>query len=316
MSQQTHPCCLVTGGAGFIGSAVVRALLDAGWRVRIFDNLSTGSQDNLSGLDVETVWADLCDHARLSEAMAEADCVVHLAAFVSAPGSVDDPLECFTVNDWGTTLLFETARRLNCPKIVYASSAAVYGNAQRLPITESDATQPRSPYALSKLHNEQTAQLYHELCGLASIGLRFFNVYGPRQSADSPYSGVISRMADRILNRQPIVIYGNGDQTRDFVYVEDVARAVALACATPSRKAHVVNIGRGQSCSILDLARGLAEAGGWQAPIEFHPPRAGDVLHSRAATQAAMQLLGFQADIPLEKGLASLLDWMRTPVTA
>jgi nucleoside-diphosphate-sugar epimerase len=291
---------LVTGGAGFIGSHVVRALTQKGARVCIFDCRHA----RVPG--VECIEGDLRDYGAVTHAMEGVDGVVHLAAIVSVPQSVKDPLETHEVNVTGTTHVFEAARTLRKPRVVYASSAAVYGDEPTLPKREETPLRPQSPYALSKLQNEQTARLYGDTFGVASAGLRFFNVYGPGQSADHAYASVIPKwIAELTAGRDPQV-FGDGEQTRDFVQVTDVACAIIAALDASFSGARVYNIASGTEMSLNDLFRRLCAAFPGRTLVRM-PEREGDIRRSVADISRARSELSFSPSVSFDEGLDELL---------
>ncbi|MBL8481528.1 MAG: NAD-dependent epimerase/dehydratase family protein [Rhodocyclaceae bacterium] len=298
---------LVTGGAGFIGSHSVDALLGAGARVRVLDNFSTGKRENLPAAapQLEIVAGDIRDVATVERCVAGVSHVLHLAAQVSVAASVSQPLNSASVNVTGFLNVLEASRKAGAKRLVYASSAAVYGDPTRLPIDESAPTAPLSPYGLEKLVNDQYAELYRDLYGQSNCGLRYFNVYGPRQDPHSPYSGVISVFAQRLRAGAPITINGDGRQTRDFIFVGDVARAnlAALQCDTPG----VVNIATGRSVTLLDLVGALATTTATPPQVQHGPPREGDIRYSAADNSRLVSDLRCAEFVPLEHGLYALM---------
>ncbi len=302
---------LVTGGAGFIGSHIVRALLAQGKQVRVLDNLSTGRRENLNGLDIEFVEGDLRDDDALAAALRGVEAVCHHAAMISVPGSVADPLGSHQINIEGTVRLLDLARRLGVQRFVFASSAAVYGDDPTLPKSEDLPPQPQSPYALHKLVGEQYLRLYHHLYGIDTIALRYFNVYGPRQDPASPYAAVIPLFVSALREGRRPTVFGDGLQTRDFVFVEDVARANVAALSVPNPAGCVINIASGRQTSLLDLLAALAPNFKKKLKPVFANPRPGDVRYSVAANEAAKRLLGFEPTVGLEEGLAATVRWMK-----
>lgn len=304
---------LVTGGAGFIGSHLVDALRARGCRVSVLDDLSTGSLENLRLDDggTEFVHGDVADGEAVREACGDCEAVLHLAAMVSVPRTMADPIAAARVNTLGTVTVLEEARRLNVGSVVLASSCAVYGDNPHLPLSENAPPAPRSPYAVQKLGGEDYLRMAHRVYGTDAVSLRFFNVYGPRQNPSSPYSGVISIFMTRALADRPPTIYGDGDQTRDFVYVADVVRAIMLAATTPAAAGAVVNVGSGRSVAIGELWRQISTLAGAHAVPRHEPARDGDIRHSRADAGLAETLLGFAAEFNLETGLARTLEWYR-----
>jgi nucleoside-diphosphate-sugar epimerase len=304
---------LVTGGAGFIGSHLVRALLARGDRVRVLDNFSTGKDENLSGLagPLEILRGDLRDPACVRGAVQEIDTIFHQAAFVSVPKSMQEPQTCFEINVQGTLNLLEGARKANTKQVVLASSAAVYGESQRLPLVEQTDLQTLSPYAASKQVSEVYAGVYARAYGLPVIALRYFNVYGPRQSPDSDYAAAIPIFIRRMLDDEAPTVYGDGYQRRDFVYVKDVVRANLLAAEAPEAAGQAFNVCSGKETSLIDLLEVLAEVLPGSPPPQFAPPRSGDIYRSLGDPSLAVRTLGFTAETSLADGLAETVAWMR-----
>jgi len=302
---------LVTGGAGFIGSHLVRALLEQGDFVRVLDNFSTGKRENLAGLSVELVQADLRDPARVAESVNNIDYVFHEAAFVSVPQSMDEPLTCFDVNQRGTETLLEAARKAGVKRVVLASSAAVYGDLETMPLEEHFPLRPLSPYAVSKRVDELYAEMYTRSFGLEVVALRYFNVYGPRQRPDSMYAAAVPIFARRLLDDKPVTIYGDGGQTRDLIYVGDVVRANLAASQHPSAPGQVFNICTGGETRIIDLIEVLLDLFPSAPAPEFAPARAGDIYRSVGSPQKAADLLGFKPQTSLAEGLNAVVDWMK-----
>ena len=266
---------LVTGGAGFIGSHSVEALLAAGERVRVLDNFSAGKRANLPAghARLEIVEGDIRDSAVVATALAGTSHVLHLAAQVFVQVSVRDPVDSAHNNVIGFLNVMDAARRAGVKRMVYASSAATYGKPGQLPLDEDSPTAPLSPYGLEKSINDQYASLFGELYGFSALGMRYFNVYGPRQDPGSPYSGVISKWTDALRQGRPVRIFGDGAQTRDFIYVKDIARYNALALQSDARG--VCNVGTGTSVSLLQMLDTLEQACGRRAERKFEPPRNG-----------------------------------------
>jgi len=302
---------LVTGGAGFIGSHIVRGLLERGDRVRVLDNFSTGKRGNLDGLDVEIVEADLRDASRLTEACRGVETVFHQAAFVSVPQSMQEPLDCFDVNVTGTASLLEAARKHGVKRVVFASSAAVYGDSDAYPLSEETPLRPLSPYAASKRVDEIYGQLYTASFGVEVVGLRYFNVYGPRQRPDSQYAAAVPIFIRRLLDNKPVTIFGDGGQTRDLIFVGDVVRANFAAAAHPSAPGGVFNICTGNETRILDLVEILQDLFPSAPAPEFAAPRAGDIYRSIGSPQKAAETIGFRAEVSLTDGLMKTAEWMK-----
>ncbi|OQY80827.1 MAG: hypothetical protein B6D40_12185 [Anaerolineae bacterium UTCFX3] len=302
---------LVTGGAGFIGSHIVRGLLERGDRVRVLDNFSTGKRGSLDGLDVEIVEADLRDASRLTEACRGVETVFHQAAFVSVPQSMQEPLDCFDVNVTGTASLLEAARKHGVKRVVFASSAAVYGDSDAYPLSEETPLHPLSPYAASKRVDEIYGQLYTASFGVEVVGLRYFNVYGPRQRPDSQYAAAVPIFIRRLLDNKPVTIFGDGGQTRDLIFVGDVVRANFAAAAHPSAPGGVFNICTGNETRILDLVEILQDLFPSAPAPEFAAPRAGDIYRSIGSPQKAAETIGFRAEVSLTDGLMKTAEWMK-----
>lgn len=302
---------LVTGGAGFIGSHVVEALVQRGDAVRVLDNFSTGRRENLAHLSgkVEILEGDLRNPEQVEAAVQGVDLIFHQAAFISVPQSLQDPQACFAVNVDGTATLLEAARRQRVRKVVLASSTAIYGDADSFPLTEDTPPCPLSPYALSKQVNELYGNLYSRLFDLPVVALRYFNVYGPRQRPDSPYAAVIPLFLKRLLQGQPLTIFGDGGQTRDFIFVEDVARANLLA-AESRAAGEVFNVCTGQETSLLAIVETLGQIAGRRPVVQHEPPRPGDIYRSVGDPRKATAALNFRARISLADGLKRTLDWM------
>lgn len=303
---------LVTGGAGFIGTSVVEQAIASGHAVTVFDNLETGDRANLPP-GVPLIEGDIRDPEALKAAMAGIEVVIHLAAMVSVVRSVREPQACFDTNVTGTHNVLAAAREARCRRVVYASSAAVYGNAAQLPKRETHTPEPASPYALSKTMNEVHAEYFSKYMGLETVGLRFFNVYGPRQRPDSPYAGVISVAASRLLAGETFTVNGTGEQTRDFVYVDDIAGATLAAATRPGLALAVVNVGSGTRLSLLALLAAMGRTLEVTPQLAFGPPREGDVLHSQADISRLVEELGYRPQVSLEEGLKRTLGWMKTP---
>jgi nucleoside-diphosphate-sugar epimerase len=304
----TLTTALVTGGAGFIGSSVVRTLIDHQVEVQVLDNFSTGSHDNLAGQDIDIFEGDIRDPVMVAAAVHGMDLVFHLAAMVSVTESMADPVGAYQANLIGSVNVLEAARQQGVDRVVLSSSCAVYGDTTG-PVAESAKLQPLSPYAASKVAMERAADLYQRAYGLSTVSLRYFNVYGRRQRADSDYAAVIPLFINQMADSSPIQIDGDGHQTRDFVHVNDVAWANWLAASEPEANG-VYNIGSGRSHSILDLAEDLQRIFP-QAPSPAHgPAREGDIKHSEADLGRA-SALGYRPRIALEDGLRATVEWFR-----
>jgi len=301
---------LITGGAGFIGSHLVRGLSDRGLSVRVLDNLSTGSKTNLTGLAIEFIEGDIRDAAIVQESVKDVDTVFHLAAYISVPGSMEDPLTCYETNLNGSLNVLMQASQAGVGRVVLASSAAVYGESDS-PVAENHPPNPFSPYAASKLAMEQAAKLYSQSFSLETVCLRFFNAYGPRQSPDSPYAAAIPKFIQVLLAGEPATIHGDGRQTRDFVYVKDIVEAMLLAADGDSIDDRVFNIAGGNSVPINDLVEILQRFFPETPDPVFGPPRQGDLLFSEADISLAERALGYRPRIDLQEGLGITVEWFR-----
>lgn len=301
--------CLVTGGAGFIGSHLVEALTGAGLRVRVLDDFSTGLDTNLAALQPmpEVVCGDVADPVAVNKAMKGVEVVFHLAALASVQRSLEAPEDTHRVCVTGTLNLLEAARKQGVRRFVYAGSSSAYGHPDSEIQTEDSPFRPLSPYAAAKLAGEMYLQSFTTSFGLETVRLRFFNVYGPRQRADSPYSGVIAIFAGALKAGKTPTIYGDGLQTRDFVYVSDVVQALQQASTVPGIAGRVYNIGTGRSITILDLVAALNRQGGTQIAPRHGPARSGDVRHSCADITRARRDLNFDPHITFEEGLKRTL---------
>ncbi len=305
--------CLITGGAGFIGSHLVEALTRRGRRVRVFDNFSTGLRDNLAHLDPvpEVVEGDVGEAAAVERAVRGVGVVFHLAALASVQRSVEAPGDTHRVCASGTLHVLDAARRAGVRRVVYAASSSAYGIPAGEVQTEDDPLQPLSPYAAAKLAGELYAQSFTASFGLETVRLRFFNIFGPRQRADSPYSGVIALFAAALGAGKTPTIFGDGLQSRDFTFVTDVAEALIRAADTPGISGRVYNIGTGRGTNLLELIAALnRQLGTAIAPVHA-PARAGDVRHSRADISRARRELGYDPKVAFEEGLAQTLAWSR-----
>jgi len=309
---------LVTGGAGFIGSHIVHTLLEQGAAVRVLDNFSTGKRENLEGLrtqfggsNFEVHEGDVRDRNAVKNTVRDVDIIFHQAAFVSVPESMEKPQDCFDINVAATVGLFDAARLAGVRRVVIASSAAVYGESDALPLQESTPTQSLSPYAASKRTSEIYAQLYTQTFGLDVVALRYFNVYGPRQRPDSMYAAAVPLFIRSLLDGKPVTIFGDGGQTRDLINVRDVVRANLVASEHPNAPGQVFNICTGLETRLLDLLEVLFDLfPDVQEPV-FTEERAGDIYRSVGSAEFAAQRLGFRAEITLEQGLKETVAWMQ-----
>lgn len=302
---------LVTGGAGFIGSNLVQALLARGERVRVFDNFATGKRANLAefGDNVEIHDGDLRDAAACARAVASVDYVLHQAALGSVPRSVQDPMTSHEVNVTGTLNMLLAARAAQVKRFVFASSSSVYGNTPTLPKEESMPSQPISPYAVSKLAAERYTLSFNFIYGMETVALRYFNVFGPKQDPDSQYAAVIPRFITGLANGKAPVIYGDGEQSRDFTFVENVVQANLRACLAPEAPGNVMNIACGERYSLNLLVKCLYEIMGKHIPVVYETERSGDVKHSMAAIERASRLLSFAPAVKFQEGLQKTVAW-------
>lgn len=307
---------LVTGGAGFIGSHIARALIDGGAAVRVLDNLSTGRLENLGCClnRLEFIEGDI-GNADLGPVFNGVEAVLHQAAISSVERAIRDPLETEINNVAGTVSILQQAKEAGVKRVIIASSAAVYGNPGRLPLVENSPAEPLSPYAISKFSCEYYARCYARLYGLETVVLRYFNVFGPNQDPGSDYSGVITRFISRMVQGEPPVIFGDGNQTRDFVYVDNVVQANLLALKSGRvGRGEVINIGSGGSVTVNRLAEEINAILGTTLPAVYAEPRAGEVRHSRADITRAKELLGYRVTVDFKTGLARVIDWYRQGV--
>lgn len=300
---------LITGGAGFIGSHVVDQLLEQGKEVSVLDIKKPEEATNLTHVleDVRYVRGDIRDRERITELAREHTHILHLAAIVSVPRSVGDPVGTHETNVDGTLSVFEAARSGEVQRVVYASSAAVYGDPEVIPTPETVAAKPNTPYGLHKHINEQYGALYSELYGLSTVGLRFFNVYGARQDPSSPYSGVISIFARAMAESRAPCIYGDGEQSRDFVHVHDVARACIATLTSQQTTGAVYNVGTGTQTALHELLSTMNRVLGTSIAPAYELPRTGDVRHSCAVIDDFVQKYGVTPTVSLEDGLHELL---------
>ena len=303
--------CVVTGGAGFIGSHLVRGALDQGYQVVVLDNLSTGRIENLARVidHIEFVRGDIRDRGVLAKVMPGTELVFHEAALAEVPVSIENPVLSAEINDIGTLNVFEAAARAGVNRLVFASSSAVYGDGYRPPHHEKLTPNPDSPYAAHKLLGEQYGVIYGRLFNLETVSLRYFNVFGPNQAASSPYSGVISCFLDSIVHKRRPIIYGDGGQSRDFIFVKDVVEANFLAAGSPKAPGAAVNIGAGGSITLLQTLEVLSRLTGQEIIPEFRPSRPGDVYESKADISLAGEILGFTPKTPFETGLSATWEW-------
>jgi UDP-glucose 4-epimerase len=306
---------IVTGGAGFIGSALVRNLVAEGGadRIVVVDNLCTGKAANLKGVPgpIELQEVDIRDGAALERLFSGAEVVYHLAAIPSVPRSIQEPELAHTVNVDGAFQVLLAAHRCGVRRVVFAASSSAYGDTPTLPKVESMSPNPKSPYAVQKLVGEYYARVFTEVYGLETVALRFFNVFGPRQDPSSPYSGVISRFIAAILERRPPTIFGDGEQSRDFTYVDNIVQLCRKAAAAPEAAGKLYNGGVGARITLNRMWRLLQEMEGVEIAPLYADPRPGDVRHSQADTSAARRDLGYEPEVGFEEGLRRTLQWFR-----
>ena len=304
---------LITGGAGFIGSHLADRLLEVGAEVRILDDLSTGKRENLPDHDaLEFIEGDIRDTEMVSRCLEGVDAVVHLAAIASVQASIDDPIRTHQVNFDGTLNLLEASRRTGIKRFLYACSAAVYGDTASIPVSENVALNPLSPYAVDKLTGEYYLLHYHRKHGLAATSFRFFNIYGPRQDPSSPYSGVISIFVNRLQRNRPVTLFGDGSQTRDFVYVADLADLLARAVYGLDGVGSVFNVGTGMRYSLLQLLEYLEKLSGRKIVRQHEAARLGDIQHSCADVSRLKQVFGSVPATSFDQGLNKLLESLNT----
>jgi UDP-glucose 4-epimerase len=309
------PKYLVTGGAGFIGSNLADELIRRGAAVRIIDNFVTGYRENLEEItgDFEFVEGDLNDTALLDKALIDVDTVYHQAALPSVPRSVADPVETHEACVNATFNLLERARHAGVRRVVYAASSSAYGDQPTLPKVETMRPDPLSPYAAAKLAGEYYCRVFHAVYGLETIALRYFNVFGPRQNPSSHYSGVISRFIDAFMKGEQPVVYGDGEQSRDFTYVDNVVEANIKAAETARGPGEVINVANGERVTLnqlLDVLRMITAKPGVMA--DHQPERIGDVKHSQADNTRAVECLGYRKIVGLEEGLNHTIEWWKT----
>jgi UDP-glucose 4-epimerase len=309
----------VTGGAGFIGSHLCDALLQRGAIVSVIDDLSNGLRNNLKAIDdskrdsqssIQFIEGSILDPTTLGRAMDSAEIVLHQAALASVPRSVKEPRLYFDVNARGTLEVLEAARRLGVKRIVYAASSSVYGDSTELPKRENMQPLPLSPYASAKFAGEHFLRSYCHCYGLSGVSLRYFNIFGPRQRPDSPYAAVLPKFIDAMMNKKKPVIYGDGTQTRDFTYVANAVHANLLAGACEKTlRGESINIACGESYSLLQLLKVVADQFNLKPEREFAPPRVGEVQHSRASVDAARALIGYEPIVKFDEGLKQTVEW-------
>ena len=307
---------LVTGGAGFIGSHLAEGLLERGRRIIVLDNFSSGKIENIKGLvnrfkgKIELVEGDIRDQSLCAGLAGRSEVIYHLAAIPSVQYSVDFPIEVNSVNVEGTLSVFQAARKGGVKTVVFASSCAVYGDSENLPLSEAEPPRPMSPYAVSKLTDEAYSGVFSEVYGFSSTALRFFNVFGPRQDPSSDYAAVIPRFVTRMLAGKPPIIYGDGEQSRDFIYVENVV-AANMAAAAAAGQGICVNIGTGRGRTLNQVVGILNSILNMDFEPDYQEVRAGDIKDSEARVKAAEELIGFKPVIDFEEGLRRTVESFR-----
>lgn len=302
---------LVTGGAGFIGSAIVDELVRRGHAVVVLDDLSTGKEENLSGVasKIQFIRGSICDPQALEAACRGADYLLHLAARTSVPRSVEDPFETNRINVEGTLNALTAAREAKVQRFVFAASSSAYGESPVLPKMETMSAVPISPYGVSKLSGELYAQVWGRVYGLETVSLRYFNVFGPRQDPGSPYSGVLSRFITALLEGAPPVVFGDGEQSRDFTYVENVVDATLRACEAPGVSGMLFNIGTGERFTLNQTLKLLEKISGKAMGAKYDAPRVGDIRDSQADIGLARRWLGYEPRVGFEQGLRRTWEW-------
>jgi nucleoside-diphosphate-sugar epimerase len=305
---------LVTGGAGFIGSHIAERLVKDGHAVAVLDNFSSGKRANLKGFegDIQVIEGDIRDPGRVREAVKGRDVVFHEAAIVSVPYSVEHPLETHDVNILGTLQFLEAAREAGVRRVVFASSAAIYGDEPTLPKVETMLPTPITPYGVEKVTAEHYLHTWSSIYGVETVALRYFNVFGPRQDPSSPYSGVISIFVTRAIDGRTLTVFGDGQASRDFVYVGDVVEANLAAATQGGVSGQVFNVARGTKTTLLELIEVLGRIVRRKLAVTHAPPRVGDIVESWANVDEAKSRLGFEAQVSVEEGLRRLVDSVRT----
>ena len=304
---------LVTGGAGFIGSNTVDELVRRGHSVVVLDDFSSGKEDNLAEIrnKITFIKGSITDIEVVRKAMHEAEYVLHLAARTSVPRSVKDPIETNKINIDGTLNVLVAAKELKVKRVVFAASSSAYGETAALPKVESMQPQPISPYGVTKFVGELYGQTFGRCYGLENVALRYFNIFGPRQDPSSPYSGVLAKFCTAFLEDAPPVVFGDGEQTRDFTYVDNAVQANLLACEAPNIAGKVFNVGVGGRVSLNEVLRELGKITGKTLEAKYEPPRDGDIRDSQADISQAREFLGYDAKVSFEDGLARTFEWYR-----
>ncbi|MDI6793012.1 MAG: SDR family oxidoreductase [bacterium] len=304
---------LITGGAGFIGSNIVHTLVKAkaGAEVRVMDNFATGKRENLAGLEdrFELFEADIRDMAAVRQAVDGADYVLHQAALPSVPRSIEDPISANEVNITGTLNVLVAARDAGVKRVVYAGSSSAYGDSEALPKQEDMVPNPLSPYAVNKLTGEWYCRIFYKLYGLETVCLRYFNIFGPRQDPASQYSAVIPKFIDALAKRTPPTIYGDGEQSRDFTYIDNTVAANLAATTAPGAAGKVFNIACGERFTLNKLLAELKDIMGVDIPANYADSRPGDVKHSLADISKAEKILGYNPEVKFREGLVKTVEW-------
>jgi UDP-N-acetylglucosamine/UDP-N-acetyl-alpha-D-glucosaminouronate 4-epimerase len=309
---------LITGGAGFIGSNLVDELLRRGEQVRVLDNLATGRAENLAAVGERIEWSrdDIRDLEKIRPLFERADYVIHLAAIPSVPRSVEDPLTSNAVNIDGTLNVLLAARDAKVKRVVFAASSAAYGDFPTLPRVETQPPRPLSPYALTKLAGEYYCLLFTRLYGLETVPLRYFNIFGPRQNPHSPYTGVLSKFITAYLRGTTPVIFGDGEQSRDFTFIANTVDATLRACTAREAPGHIINVGVGERHTLNETITLLNKIFSKQVKPQYTGPRPGDALHSHADISLARQLLGYRPRVGFEEGLRRTVEWVRAELSS
>ena len=310
---------LVTGGAGFIGSNTVDELVRRGHSVVVLDDLSSGREDNLAEIrnKITFIKGSITDIEVVRKVVHEAEDVLHLGARTSVPRSVKDPLETNKINIEGTLNVLVAAKELKVKRVVFAASSSAYGETPTLPKTEAMQPQPISPYGVTKYVGELYCQTFGRCYGLENVALRYFNIFGPRQDPGSPYSGVLAKFCTAFLEDVQPLVFGDGEQTRDFTYVDNAVQANLLACEAPNASGKVFNVGVGGRVSLNEVLRELAKITGKTLAAKYEPPRDGDIRDSQADISQARETLGYDPPVSFEEGLARTFEWYRsTPMRA
>lgn len=304
---------LVTGGAGFIGANIVRQLIDNGEKVKVLDNFNTGKRENINELmnEIEFMEGDVTNNQTVIEAVKDVDVIFHQGAIPSVPKSIIDPMKTNYANINGTLRLLQAAAQANVKRFIYAASSSAYGFNETLPKQEDMPGRPMSPYAVSKYAGELYCKVFHHLYGLETISLRYFNVFGPHQDPNSKYAAVIPAFIKSILNNESPVIYGDGTQSRDFTYIDNVVAANLLAANAPKLQGEVINIGNGSQIALNELVMYINNILGKNIPVAYTAERQGDVKHSLADISLAEKLIGYRPSTSFHEGLKHTIHWLK-----